>query len=229
MPLEAARAIIGALKDPYRTLFTTALYAGMGRDELLMLNQLWPGIRKQMVEGKDPVRIDFSRRKSNLKPFFTLAPAKLLRRYGRIEANPFQGVARIKGHAKTSPKVLRPVKDYDLNVAWRFARKRAGVKEPYTSHMLRDLFSTLGYRVGMRRETCKFLMGHTVDELNYLQIIQEPGTAIREWEKLRRYLDSGLTSEGESRLEEQERTIGDLRERLARLEAVHSERLTLKE
>jgi len=227
MPLAQARAIIGALKDPYRTIFTAALYGGMGRDELLMLNESWPSIRKQLVDGKDPIRIDFSRRKSNQKPFFTLVPAKILKPFEKAEENPFQGVARIKGYPKSSPKILRPVKDYDLNVAWRFARKRASIKEPYTGHMLRDLFITLGYKVGMRKETSDFLLGHTVDELNYLQIIHEPETVTKEWQKLRLFLDSGIDTETRDEIELLRTKVKEQEARLEKLEATSVERLLL--
>jgi len=232
MPLDKARGIIGALKEPYRTLYTAALYGGMGRGELLLLNELWPSIRSQLKAGKDPIRIDFGARKGTAKAYFTLAPAKVFKPYQDAETQPFQGVARIRGYPKDSPKIKRPIKDYDLNVAWRYARKRANITEPYTSHMLRDLFKTgLGYRLGLRQETTDFLTGHVarIDPNKYLQIIHEPETVIKEWEKIRRFLDSGLTAEGETRLDEQERTITDLRERLAKLEAIETQRLTVKE
>lgn len=44
-------------------------------------------------------------------------------------------------------------------------------------------------------------MGHSVDELNYLQIIHEPETVTREWEKLRVFLDSGVDTETREEME----------------------------
>ena len=205
MTLEQARAMIGALKDPYRTMMTASLYGAMGRGELLMLNRLWPRIRQQLLEGKDPIQIDFGRRKTNPNPYFTLMPAKILKPYEDIEANPFQGKAK-----KGIPRIYRPVKDSDLWVAWRFARKRTGIKEKIKIHMFRDLFRTLCYKVGVRPETSEFLMGHRVDKSNYLQIQREPETVIQEWQKLRVYLESGLGPE----VSEEIRTLRSEVERL---------------
>ena len=196
MNLDQARAIIGALKNPFRTLFTAALFGGLGRGELLMLNQLWPDIRKQLKEGKDPIRIRFGSRKSNVKEYFTCVPAKVFKPFQDIEANPFQSFAK-----KGIPRVLRPIKDYDLQVAWRFARKRAGVDVPVTGHMFRDLFMTLGFKVGVRKETSDFMLGHVTDPYHYLQIKNEPEAVEREWQRLRAYLESGLSPEASDELQ----------------------------
>jgi hypothetical protein len=68
MELGTARAIIGALKEPYKTLATIALYAGMGRKEALSLNRIWKSqIVPQLEAGKDPVRVDFVKRKTNVR------------------------------------------------------------------------------------------------------------------------------------------------------------------
>jgi hypothetical protein len=151
--------------------------------------------------------------------------AQSLKPYQEVETQPFQCVERIKD----SLKILRPVKDYDLNVAWRFARKRAGIKEPYRSHMLRDLLKTgLGYRLGLRQETTDFLTGHVarIDPNKYLQIIHEPDVAIKEWEKIRRYPDSGIDTETHEELERLRATVSQQQAKLDHLEAISVERLT---
>jgi hypothetical protein len=222
MDLDTARKIIACLKEPYRTLASTALYAGIGRKEALLLNRMWPTIEKQLRDTKDPIRLDYAKRKSNPHPYFTFLPAKLLRPYIGKEV-PFGVYTK---HSKT--KRLRPMNESDLHVAWTFAKKRAGIEGKQTFHMLRDLLVTTFYRTSADTTTAQFLTGHGVDTNQYLQIMKAPERAEREWSKYRQFLDSGVSDETTRQIREQERTIADLRERLAKLEAVHSERLTLK-
>ena len=222
MELDTARRIIGCLKDPYRDLASAALYGGLGRKEALSLNRMWPMIEKQLRNEKDPVRIDFAKRKSNPRPYFTFLPAKLLKPHLGKEI-PFGVYTK---HSKV--KRLRPMNESDLLVAWTFAKKRAGVQGKQTFHMLRDLLVTTFYRITADTISAQFVIGHGVDANRYLQIMKVPERVEEEWRKYRQFLDSGLTDETTRQIREQERTITDLRERLTRLEAVHTERLTLK-
>jgi len=197
MELNTARAIIGALKEPYKTLATAALYSGMGRKEALSLNRVWQNqIVPQLQAGKDPVRIDFAKRKSNDRPYFTFLPSSLLRPFIGKDT-PFEIYTK---HSKTN-KVLRPVNESDLQIAWSYAKKRAGIKGKQTFHQLRDLLVTSFYRVGADIITAQFLTGHGVDPNNYLQITKSPERPEREWQKYRQFLDSGSTSESQEQLE----------------------------
>ena len=190
MELDKARAIIAALKEPYRSLYSIALYSGMGQGELVALNEMWPQLRRQLREGKDPVRVDFSRRKGNQNPFFTFIPAQLLKPYEDQPENPFRILTKHERQRKP-----RPIIGHDLEVAWKYARKRAGFTEGYRGHHLRDLFITLGYKVGVSKEGTDFMTGHVVDRYNYLQLNREPGKVLAEWRKIRGFLESGLSVE----------------------------------
>jgi hypothetical protein len=187
----------------------------MGNNELLYLNEFWPTIRKQLTEGADPIRVDYGRRKSNVNPFFTLIPSKLLSPYVDVRETPFLSLKIMKG--KKAER--KPITATDLWVAWKGARKRAGIREPVKGHMLRDLFTTLAFKVGMRHETSNFLTGHVVDRNEYLQIIREPNTVIREWEKLRNYLDSGVDNETREIMVKQSLEIQELRKELNEIRA----------
>ena len=222
MELDTARKIIACLKEPYRTLASTALYAGLGRKEALSLNRMWPTVEKQLRDEKDPVRIDFARRKSNPHPYFTFLPAKVLKPHLGKEI-PFGVYTK---HSKT--KRLRTMNESDLHVAWRFAKKRAGIEGKQTFHMLRDLLVTTFYRITADTTTAQFLTGHGVDSNQYLQIMKAPERAEKEWSKYRQFLDSGVSDETTQQIREQERTIADLRERLTRVEEVHAEWVRLK-
>jgi hypothetical protein len=184
------------MKEPYRTLFTIAKYAGMGNNELVYLNKLWPDIRKQLKGDRDPIRVDYRRRKNNERPFFTLIPSRLLKPYEDSLENPFQSKDEQKGRKAT----LKPVKNYDLWIAWKAARKRAGIVEDVKPHHLRDLLITLGFKIGLRKESTDFLTGHTVDANGYLQIMRESDALIKEWGKIRSYIDSGVSTETQEKM-----------------------------
>jgi len=190
MELDKARGIIGALKEPYRSLYNIALYSGMGQGELMALNEMWPQLRRQLREGKDPIRVDFSRRKTNENPYFTFIPARLLKVYEDETENPFRVLTKHERERRP-----RPIIGHDLEVAWKYARKRAGFsKEGYRGHHLRDLFITLGYKVGVSKESTDFMTGHVVDRYNYLQLSREPDKVLAEWSKIQGFLDSGMTA-----------------------------------
>jgi hypothetical protein len=211
MDLETARKIIACLKEPYRSLATAALYGGLGRKEALSLNRMWPTIQKQLAEEKDPVRLDFAGRKNNPDSYFTFLPAKILKPHLGKEI-PFGVYTK---HSKT--KRLRPMNESDLLVAWRFAKKRAGVQDKQTFHMLRDLLVTSFYRVGADVTTAQFLTGHGVDSNRYLQIKKAPERAEVEWIKYRQFLDSGVTGETTQQIQQQTQKLESQAEEIKKL------------
>lgn len=222
MELDTARKIIGCLKEPYRGLATAALYGGLGRKEALSLNRMWPGIEKQLRAQRDPVRIDFAKRKSNPRPYFTFLPAKLLTPYMGKEI-PFGVYTK---HSKT--KRLRPMNESDLLVAWRFAKKRAGVEGKQTFHMLRDLLVTSFYRIGADVITAQFLTGHGVDANQYLQITKSPERPEKEWNKYRQFLDGGISDETAQQIQDQAKQIADLKQEVAALRELYLKEYTKK-
>jgi hypothetical protein len=214
MELDKARAIIAALKEPYRSLYNIALYSGMGQGELIALNEMWPQLRRQLREGKDPVRADFSRRKGNQNPFFTFIPAPLLKPYEDQAEKPFRILTKHQDEEERRP---RPIIGHDLEVAWKYARKRVGFKEGYRGHHLRDLFITLGYKVGVSKEGTDFMTGHVVDRYNYLQLAKEPDKVLAEWSKIQGFLDSGVAGETQERVVEQAQEIEQLRSEVTQM------------
>ena len=82
MPLAEARNTIAACKTPYREFFSCMLYGGCGAREVLLINTMWPNLKKELQNVKDPeqpVILRYNFRKSNEEqPYFTFVPAKLL-------------------------------------------------------------------------------------------------------------------------------------------------------
>ena len=217
MDLETAQKIIGCLKEPYRSIATAALYGGLGRKEALSLNRMWSSIEKQLRDEKDPIRMDYAKRKNNPRPYFTFLPAKILKPHLGKEV-PFGVYTK---HSKV--KRLRPMNESDLLVAWSFAKKRAAVEGKQTFHMLRDLLVTSFYRVGADVTTAQFLTGHGVDSNRYLQIMKSPERPEREWSKYRQFLDSGVAGETQEKIQQQGERIEELTRQLVDAELRRTE------
>ena len=219
MKLDTAHKIITCLKEPYHTLATCALYGGLGRKEALSLNTLWKqihpelqaSIQSQVQEGKDPIRVDFDGRKKNPNPYFTFLPASLLQPFADKDI-PFLVFSKSK-------KKLRPTNESDLQTAWSYAKKRAGIQGKQTFHMVRDLFITNFYKIGADVTTSQFLTGHEVDKNRYLQINQAPERAQKEWQKYRQFLDTGIDSEAQEQVEKLRKQMTDDHRRLEYQEA----------
>jgi len=185
MTLDQGRDIIKASKSPYREFFSCQLYGGLGRREALLINVMWPKLREQMKEGKEILRLDYNYRKSNDQedaPFFTFIPAKILA--------PFKDAPMpwmIKG---------KPMKEWHLYKVWHNACLRAGVKADVRPHLYRDLMITDGRaNAQIAREYLDFMVGHTVDKNNYLQLMHKPEKVLEQWLKWKAYVDSELVNE----------------------------------
>jgi len=211
MPLPEARTIIGACKSPYRELFSTMLYSGMGVSELLSLNDatVWAEVQKQLAERKDPVRLDFRYRKNNPNAYFTFVPASLLMPFSGIDAPPF----------RTNRTRRKPITEDDLRAAWKFARVRGGVEGKVTPHMFRDLMHTEAItETHLEKHYVDFLTGHTVDPQKYTQLYEKPRRVLEAWTQWRSYLESGpkvatkeeLTAR-DQKIQELQRQIDELR------------------
>jgi integrase len=207
LELDEARAIIQALKQPYRAMFTASLYGGMGRNELLMLNGLWPQIREQLKDSKAAVvKIDFGQRKSNPTPYYCFVPRQVFEPFMDSEKPPFV--------TRTGEQIA----EGDLGYNWFYARKRAGIRATVRPHMIRDLWRTLCVKVGVQRDCAEFLMGHQIDTLQYNQIYRDVDFVRKEWDRLARYLESGVTAEHEERVAQLEGELSKERSRGAELE-----------
>jgi integrase len=210
MPLVEGRNIIGACKTPYKELFSMMLYSGMGVSELLSLNDaaMWARVRKQLADGKDPVRMDFAYRKNNPKPYFTFAPAPLLKPFSGLDAPAF----------KTNRARGKPITEDDLRSAWKFARLRAGVDRRVTPHQFRDLLHTEGLtETRLEKHYVDFLTGHVVDPLQYTQLYEKPGRVLEAWSKWRTYLDEGPSVATKEELTARDQTIQHLQQQIDEL------------
>ena len=79
--------------------------------------------------------------------------------------------------------------------------------------MLRDLYRTLAYRVGMKGETAEFCMGHVIDKNGYLQIQHVLKTVFEDYRLLSSYLETGVTTEQEEKIRTLEKEAGELKKK----------------
>jgi hypothetical protein len=202
--LDEARSVIGTLKQPYRTLFTAALYSGMGVGELSLLNDVWPNIRKQLLDGKSVVQINFTHRKTNEKAYFTFCPGEVFEKYREVESRPF-----------VTDRAGAPVNVWILDTIWKLGRKRAGIEKKIRPHFFRDLLHTDGItECEIEKPYLDFLTGHSVDPNLYTQLYEKPDRVQEKWQKWADYIDYGaerkLTGQMQTELEQRDRQIKEL-------------------
>lgn len=205
--VEQAKRIILATKEPYQTLYWSALYGAMGDDELSHLNEEWPEIREQLQSGKDPVQVTFNYRKENELPYYTFVPARVFRPYMAHTESPFVNARRKKKDGGVIGG--NPVNEGNLIKRWREGRRRSRVGIAVGVHNLRDLWDTHAVKQGLRPSVAEFLMGHslkTIDPNAYNQIYKDVEFTMEQWEMMRKFID------GES--EEWRKDVDALKQRL---------------
>jgi hypothetical protein len=205
--IEEAKDIIKATKEPYKSLFWAALYGGMGDAEICTLNEQWGaegGIRKQLKDDKDPVKVEFLYRKSNEQKYYTFVPARIFRPYAEYSSAPFLTLGR-KGE-----KGGGQIDENHLVARWRSGRDRTRTESEVGVHNLRDLWRTCAVKAGVDSSVAEFFVGHTIDSNRYNQIYKDVPFMVSEWEKMRKFID------GET--EEWRKPVEELRQRLDKTE-----------
>jgi hypothetical protein len=238
---DDAHAIADAAALPYNMIFKIMLETGWGIGEFLKFNtsENWARARAKLAaEPKaEYFRVDYSRRKRNNRPFFSLVPMDLIRECLALEAKkgmtlPMCGRGR-NGTPGTplDDKHVFSARTY-IESAFRTALKRAPVTDVQGTpgaHELRDVFFTRAIQVGCAESAANFVMGHMIDKLGYNKSSNDDQWVWSEISKIH-----GPAAVTEDKLESRDRQIQQLRQenldlkaRLDRLEAISVERLVL--
>ena len=140
-------------------------------------------------------------------------------------------------------KFGKPMRARTWPEAWLDLIRRAGMiqKMPqhdhgsrygYNTHEMRDaalsLLHTKAKKDGFDLDCAEFWLGHTVDPLKYDKFYKDKNYMPTQYRIAEPYLNIITAPSTSQETEEQKQTIAKLEERLAKLEAVHSERLTWK-
>jgi hypothetical protein len=176
---DDANAIADAASLPYNMIFKIMVHTGWGIGEFLKFNtaETWARVKANLA--KDPTaeyfRFDFSGRKKNDRPFFSLVPMKILAACVALEATkgmvlPMCGRGRNGANGIPLDHAHVFVARTYIESSFRTALKRAPVTDVQGrpgAHELRDVFFTRAVQVGCAESAADFVMGHMVDGLGY--------------------------------------------------------------
>lgn len=223
---DEASSICNAASKPYNLIFKLMLHSGWGLGEFLEFNtpKTWAKARSHLErdQSAEYFRFDFTGRKTNDQPFYSLIPAAVLREIFASEITlPLSSVKGLPlNHERYNQAVIY------LDSAWHTAAKRAPIPPAegrIVLHELRDTFRTRCTLTKVAFEASEFALGHTLDQRGYVKSYNdEPWT----WSELRKLYGPLVATEDALRSRDEQ--IKGLEERLANLEAKSIERLTIK-
>lgn len=164
---ENAEKIIAETDEPYRSLFRFMLWAGLGEDEVMEIQNdgrttqeptgtgIQASIEGQRGNEKPYVKFDLEPRKSTEDKYFTLTPKD---RVPKFPLNTKQYVDR--GNHLIDP--------HDMQVRWRLAAKKVHIwKVGLGPHTLRSAFKSQCNRAHVPEHISEFCMGHGADKYGY--------------------------------------------------------------
>jgi hypothetical protein len=176
---DDANTIADAASSPYNMIFRIMLQSGWGIGEFLKFNtpETWKRVKAKLANepNAECFRFDFSGRKKNNRPFYSLVPMKTLRECVALEAKkglslPMCGRGR---NGASGPPLdhahVFSARTY-IESAFRTALKRAPISDVQGTpgaHELRDVFFTRAIQVGCAESAANFVMGHMIDKLGY--------------------------------------------------------------
>lgn len=199
MKWENAQKIIAESDEPYRSLFTFMLNAGLGEDEVMEI-QGSPEIQHSIEDQRTNayVKISLTPRKSNLDEFFTLVPSEYVPTFP----------------VKTRGGAL--VDSHDMQSVWRRAAKKAKVYQVGLGpHQLRSAFRSQCGKADVANSVSEFFMGHGGgDKFGYSREALDEDYAAKEIGKLWTYNRAGSREAYSDLLTE----VQQLREKITILE-----------
>lgn len=175
--LKELQQVLSCLTLSYRPLVWIGAMSGLGRKELVYLNQHLEEAKPVPTFEKEAYYLDFPARKSNERFWKAILPAKELEKL------------KARGPFKTTQKT--EVDELNLTQQFRVATKRAEMQVTGTGiHVLRSIFESVGHNAGIPEDVLQENMGHVIDKLHYNRTDQDlPRRAkalIPLWEYFRR-------------------------------------------
>lgn len=247
LTIPQIRELIGLSVQPWRSMLLMKWGSLSDNQGLTDINQNHAGtLVKALQEKADICKLTMPGRKKkrNCEPFYTFAHpealASLREYFDRERGWPKKGEPVWTYETKLHHG--KPVKTRGFEEAWLRLLKHAklipaershdpGNRYGFGVHNTRDLaISELCTVPGFNIMVADFMAGHEIDPLKYKEFYKTKPQYVEEQYRIAEpYLSITSVPSASQETEEQKRTIAKLEERLAKLEAVSSERLTLKE
>ncbi len=174
LTVEEFRKIVLASNPTYRAVWLCMLQAGMGCNEVIYWSDHgWPSLKRQLREGRHPIRIELPGRKRNrnVKPYYTFI--------GR------DAIEALEAYLEQRPNVDGPIfitkfgQPLTYWTLWRYwmrklrelglikPRRGRGVRYGKNPHAIRSLFRSRWRLSGCDPEVAEFFLGHDIDKLGY--------------------------------------------------------------
>jgi integrase len=217
MTWDEALAISNAAAKPYNLIFRLMLHSAWGAGEFLEFNkaETWKRVRQSLAKNPNAeyYRFNFSGRKSNDQPFYSLVPATVLREIFASEIT--LPISTIKGLPLDHSRYNRAI--IYLESAFNTALKRAPIPPSQTKvtlHELRDCFRTRCTLWKVPYEVAEFCMGHVLDQRGYEKCFyDEPWM----WAELRKIYGPAVATE--TQLQQRDEVIKGLQSQIDDLKA----------
>lgn len=170
---QDAEKLINVAEPPYNIIFRLLRDCAWGITEFLKFNteSSWHAIGTFLQENPtaEYYRHDFDFRKGNPRPYYTLIPAGILREILESKTVLPLGTPRKKPLQLSSYKNSKTY----IETAFKRALEKSGFTAPKpfpdnpSPHDFRDAWATQAEDRELAPAAQKFVMGHTVDPLNY--------------------------------------------------------------
>ena len=212
---DEALAICNAAAKPYNLIFKLMLHSAWGAGEFLEFNkaETWERVKQYLAKNPNAeyYKFEFSGRKTNPQPFYSLVPATVLREIFASEI-PLP-ISTITGLPLEHSRYIGAI-SY-LESAFNTALKRAPIPPSQikvTLHELRDSFKTRCTLQKVPYEVAEFAMGHVLDQRGYEKCFYDLPWL---WSELRKIY--GPAAATESQLLERDKMIEKMAEQIKAL------------
>jgi len=191
LTVEEFRLMLGGFNPMYRAIFLSMFQGGMGLEEVQYWSlHGWDSLQRQLDRGAVVVRVDLPGRKRNrnVRPYYTFIGSDAL------EA--VKDYLKVRGRRPGAifiNQLGRPVKKKTIYLYWHRHLKRLGLypfdkpsksnRSGRSPHELRDLFRTRWEKSPAKPSVAEFMMGHTVDPLEYNKAFKDEDYVRREYLK----------------------------------------------
>ena len=190
---EEIRDVILSSNPMYQAIFLSMLQGGMGQEELTYWNENgWESLKEHLKQESDIIRVDLPGRKTRKfeKGFYTLLGPDAIQAIRNYLPHRPGGADAIFIAQGGGPPGKRAIRTY-----WLRHLRKLGIVTPRVNnddhgyrtgkglHELRDSFRSLWEKTPAKASVAEFIMGHTVDPLEYNKAFRDEVWVMKEYRK----------------------------------------------